>query len=246
MPRIFAVHIALLATVTVTPSARAESGARGLAQSPVIIDADRLMPLLTYESVTITDPNSKNSVTLSGVSASVLNSGSRLTFYTRPRIGIDSVVGSGVTVGASAWVGTDFSQDVSEKIANTSVQPNGRSDPKTTYWGVAPRVGWILPLHDAIAFWPRAGVEYHKSNTSTVTNRGTTSGGDQQYQFALDIDATLVLLPFDHFGVTVTAYGAIPLVGGISGPAISPSRDNAAYDQAQLAIGATVGVLGYY
>jgi hypothetical protein len=236
---------ATLAVVTLEGVASAEAPTRSLADSRVIIDADRLMPLLTYESVTLTNPNNSNqSVSVNAVSTGLLTNGAQLTFYSLPRLGFDVVAGSNFTVGASAWVYTNLSESATLKLQNTSTS---QDVPKTTYWGVAPRLGYLLPLTDTIALWPRAGVEYHKENSSTVTTNGVTSGGAQLYQFAIDLDGTLVFTPVEHFGITATVYGAIPVVGGESGLIVGGTTvgTGASFDAAQLAIGGTIGMLGY-
>jgi hypothetical protein len=228
--------------LTAAGSASADGPTRGLVNSRIILDADRLMPLLTYESVTLTDPNnSANSVNASSVSAALLTNGAQSTFYTLPRLGFDVVVTPNFTVGASAWVYTNLSESATLKVAGASIS---QDRPKTTYWGVAPRVGYILPLTDYVAFWPRAGIEYHKENTNTVTVNGVTSGGAQVYQFAVDLDAALVFTPADHLGFTLTGYAAIPLVGGAN---VLPNNLGVLgfTDLSELGVGLTVGMLGY-
>jgi len=231
-------------------SARADAPARDLASAHVIVDADRLMPLVTYESVTVTDPNnSSDSATVNAVSTALFTNGAMNTFYTLPRLGLDTVVGPGFTLGASAWVYTNLSESISAKTAATTIP--SQDLPKTTYWGVAPRIGYIVPLGDFVALWPRAGIEYHKENSSTVSQTGSlspTPGGEQEYQLAADIDAALVFTPWNHIGVTVTAYGAIPIVGGVSGLGVGNTAiaTTGALDASQLAVGLTFGLLVFF
>jgi hypothetical protein len=246
MTRPFAFAVTSLAVFALESAAGADSPARNFADSRIILDADRLMPLITYESVTATNPNNSNqSATITGVSTGLLTNGPQLTFYTLPRLGFDVVAGSNVTVGASAWVYTNLSESMTVQLQQGT--SHSQDQPKTTYWGVAPRVGYVLPLTDTIALWPRAGIEYHKENTSTVTVQGGgTAGGAQIYQLAVDLDGTFVFTPVDHFGITLTVYGGIPIVGGASGLGVaSAAGTGASFDTAELAIGGTVGVLGY-
>ena len=230
-------------------AAHAESAAHELANAPVIVSADRLMPLVTYESVTITNPNNDNaSATVSAVSIAFVTNGPQNTLLTIPRLGFDFVVTSSVTLGLSAWIAATLSENIQVKG-----QSNSQDLPKSTYWGVAPRLGYVLPLADTFALWPRVGIEYHKQNTSNVTTQVSnvpvsSRGGAQEYQLDVDVEAAVVFTPVHHFGIVLTAYGAIPLVGGVSGVTLaggSVGQSNSGFDAAQLGVGLTLGLLGY-
>ena len=252
MLRTSIVGCAVFAAIAFPSTARADSPSHDLSGSTLIISADRLMPLVTYERVTASDPNnSDNSATLSATSVALLTNGKQNTFYTLPRLGLDVVVAQGLTLGGSAWVYTDLSQSVDQKSAAATNIPS-QDLPKTTYWGVAPRVGYIVPIGDVVAFWPRVGIEYHKEDASTVHNSAggitLTSGGGQEYQLAADVEAGLVVTPISHVGIMATVYGAIPIVGGTSGLDLNGfstgSTDH--FSTSQLAIGLTFGLMAYF
>ena len=120
------VTIALASWLVVFSSvASADAPARDLAHAHVIVSADRVMPLVTYESVTTTNPNDNNqSVTVSGVSVAFVTHGSRNTILTIPRFGLDFVVSPGVTLGLSAWVSTTLSE--SAQIKGQTLLPTAR------------------------------------------------------------------------------------------------------------------------
>jgi hypothetical protein len=234
--------------ISLSPAARADAPARDLAGSHVIVSADRMMPLITYESVTVTDPtDNSQSASVNALSIALVTNGPQNTILTMPRFGLDFVVSSGVTLGLSAWVATTLDESFQIKGQSSS-----QDLPKSTLWGVASRLGYILPMSDNFAFWPRAGIEYYKQNTSTVQSQTVpleSGGGGQEYQFSLDVEGALVFAPVDHFGFTFTAYCAIPLVGGISGANGAAGnqllQSRGSFDASQLGTGLTVGLLGY-
>ena len=86
-------------SVTPAETSTVEALSSGSLETHVIVDADRLMPLVTYESVTVTDPNnSSDSATVNAVSTALFTNGAMNTFYTLPRLGLDTVVGPGFTL----------------------------------------------------------------------------------------------------------------------------------------------------
>jgi hypothetical protein len=234
--------------LTVVGSATAATPSAALRDGNIIISADRLAPIVDYWSSTTTDTNgSKSTSSRTSISLVTSNPLAALgTVYNVPRFGLDGVIGPGVTIGGAAWIYTDLN------ASNSTTPANGGSStsfdqPKATYWGVAPRVGYILAIGDMVSLWPRAGVEYHDVSSGTVTNNGSTSGGSSSTQLALDVDALLVITPVHHFGITIGPGAAIPLTGKASntstfaGQTTTTSRDSAMWW-----VGLNAGLLGYF
>jgi hypothetical protein len=230
---------------TVAGSAAAATPSGALRDGNVIISADRLAPIYDYWSTTTDDRGFKR--TSSRTSIALVTSSPLAAFatvYNVPRFGLDGVIGPGVTIGGAAWLYTDLS------ATNGTTPANGGSStssdqPKYTSWGIAPRVGYIPFLGDAVSFWARAGFEYNSVSSSTVTSNGT--GGNSVTQLALDVDALLVITPCNHFGITIGPAAAIPLTGSSTGNlTINGLTTMASYDTAMWWVGLNAGLLGYF
>jgi|HubBroStandDraft_1064217.scaffolds.fasta_scaffold16951_1 hypothetical protein len=87
---------------------------------------------------------------------------------------------------------------------------------KVTYWGLARRVGYLLPFAHVLGFWPRFGIEYHSASVSSVPS----TPGSGIHQTAIDFEANLVVMPAAHFGLLINPYAAIPLGSGSHGTAV--------------------------
>ena len=122
---------------------------------------------------------------------------SRSTFYNLPRLAFDWLPIQNLTLGGAVWLYADLSATESTSTGGTS---KSTDQPKVTYWGIAPRVGYVIPMGDKLSFWPRAGIEYHDVSTSNVG-----AGSGSVTQFAIDVEAMLVISPWNHFGFTVGA-----------------------------------------
>jgi hypothetical protein len=221
----------------------ARFGARGF-----ILSADRLIPLTSYESVKTTQSDG-SSDTQTRLSVGLFSNGPFGvfgTFYNLPRLAFDWVPVKNLTLGGSFWLYTQLT-------ASDSTSPPGGSSstshdqPKVTYWGIAPRIGYVIALSQVLSLWPRVGVEYHNVSSSSVNGLASPS----VTQFSIDAEALLVISPWDHFGFTLGPTADIPITGkstsqsatgtGTGGPALSTSVDST-----MLQIGASAGMLCYF
>ena len=239
----------LVGVLGVAGSARAEGEDKYRFGSPgVIISADRLLPLVSYESVKTTQADG-SSDTQSRLSIALLNNGPFGvfgTFYNLPRVGFDWVPVQNVTIGGSAWLYAQLLATDSLSPATGGSKPS-TDQPKVTYWGVAPRIGYIIPISKLVSLWPRAGVEYHHVSSSS----GGSSVSPSVTQFALGAEALVVISTWSHFGFTVGPTVDVPITGeststastgtGTSGAAASTSVDSAMFQ-----IGASAGFLGHF
>ncbi|HEX3344583.1 MAG TPA: hypothetical protein VHS09_08415 [Polyangiaceae bacterium] len=209
------------------------------------MSADRLLPLLSYESIKTSSNGASD--TQSRFSLALMNSGPYgvfSSFYNLPRVSLDWLPVQNLTIGLSTWLYTDLT-------ASDSVSPGGGAaskstdQPKVTYWGLAPRIGYVIPLGEKLYIWPRAGIEYHSVSTSDV---GNGSGSIQQ--FAIDAEAMLVISPWNHFGFTVGPTVDIPVTGeqtltsasSTGTTATSPTK----VDSAMFQVGLSAGMLGHF
>ena len=187
----------------------------------LILSADRLMPILSFssQSVTTARPNgTTNKVTDSGTSAAFLfgrepNLG---VVHTLPRIAFDFTIIRHLTLGGSFAVGLGLG-------GKREVEPgDGTStkfdSPNTTVIGFAPRVGYIIPLGHVFAFWPRAGFAVYSvsSTTDTLRNNIVEKDTDRDTVFSLDLDPQFAWTPIQHFFIHFGPLVNIPLAGSRS------------------------------
>ncbi|MGH7438345.1 MAG: hypothetical protein ACRENE_21895 [Polyangiaceae bacterium] len=258
--------IACLSTLSTT--ARADDPATNLSNSPLIVSVERGLTFFAYsQASTSNNMNGVNATSSSSATSIGLVAGFPATsgvgplFPLVPRIGVDTVVGPHITLGGGIWVLTDVSASTSTNASFMGMNVNTSQDaPKTTYWGIAPRVGYLLPLASNMALWPRAGIEYHSASDSTVTNTvngsTSTSGGGGLNQFSMDLEANFVITPVDHFGFNILLYGAIPLSGTETTTSVTTVNNGTgmtttmtttnSVNVSETVVGLTAGVLGYF
>jgi len=210
-----------------------------------ILSADRLMPLFSYQSVKTGDDDSsagsrKNST--GGFSFLTSNLGHQ-TVFDAPRVALDYAIINNLTIGGSVFVAFDVSNDLTTKVNGQSTSVD---QAKGTYWGFAPRVGYVIPLTRAVAFWPRGGISYI-SGKSQYPSSNDNDSSVKQDQFALDLEPVFVLSPAQHFGITVGPVFDIP----ISGTYKTEIKNNnntvtTSIDSTQFYFGLTAGLLGYF
>jgi hypothetical protein len=235
--------------LTFAGSARAEGeGEHRFGAKGFIVSADRLAPVMSYESVKTTAQDGGTN-TQSRLSLAFFNNGPFGffgTFYNLPRIAFDWLPVDNVTIGGAFWLYTQLS--ASDTLSPANGPSTTTDQPKVTYWGVAPRVGYVIPLGHTLAFWPRAGVEYHNVATSSVNGSTSTT----ITQFSLEAEALLVISPWNHFGFTVGPTADIPITGHTTsqtaagtGAAGAPSTSTSV-DSAMLQFGVSAGMLGHF
>jgi hypothetical protein len=248
MTRTTAALVTALSVLTFSGSARAEEGqgTHRFGNPGFIVSADRLLPLLSYQSITTTEPDGEKD-TQKRTSIALFNNGPFgvfSSFYNLPRLGFDWIPVQNLTLGGAAWLYTDLSSSIT--AAPASGPSTTTQTPKVTYWGVAPRIGYIIPMGDKLSFWPRAGVEYHNVQESNVG-----AGSQSVTQFAFEAEALLVISPWNHFGFTVGPTLDAPLSGEQTSANTTTTgtmtttttvRENSAMWQ----VGLSAGMLGHF
>jgi opacity protein-like surface antigen len=148
-------------------------------------------------------------------------------------------------LGGAIWAYTQLT--ATDGLSPAGGSSRSTDQPKVTYWGFAPRVGYVVPLGDVLSLWPRAGVEYHNASASSVNGSASPSVD----QFAIEAEVMLVISPWNHFGFTVGPTLDIPVTGkSTSGSAMGTATTGAAtatsFDSAMFQIGASAGMLGHF
>jgi hypothetical protein len=235
---------AVVAVLALAGSARAEEGqgSSRFGTKGFIVSADRLIPLTSYESFKVTQSDG-SSETKSDLSLGLLSNAPYTafgTFYNLPRLAFDWIPTRNLTLGGAVWAYTQLT-------ATDSHSPGTSTDqPKVTYWGIAPRVGYIAPLGDTLSLWPRAGVEYHNVSASSINGSASPS----VTQFSIEAEVMLVISPWNHLGFTVGPTIDVPATGKSSSQSAmgtgTSGRATTSVDSAMFQIGASAGMLGHF
>jgi hypothetical protein len=251
-----AAAVSLLAMAS-NADAQAKGGNFG-DQGQFILSADRLVPVFAYTRVAQNrDPGTHQSVeeidTQTSLSLFWGQNYPTQTFYNVPRFGFDYTVIPSLTVGGNIIFYATLGGSTDTQTVDAGVTSEDKRDAASvTIWGIAPRVGYIIPIGDMFAIWPRGGpAYYHQSAKTTVTSPGpnpqqsteTTSTS----QFALSIDPQFVITPFPHFGIMVGPAIDIPISGSVTHENSAPGATTSkSYDSSEMHIGLTAGLLGYF
>jgi hypothetical protein len=207
--RRFVTGLAAAAMVAGATDASAQQ-ARGFGdKGELILSADRLVPVFSHATESVTPPPGPRTTTTRSSSSLLFGRdvgfGSRNP-HTIPRVGVDYTVIDRLTLGGAAALA--FTVDGGPE--------------STTAFGLAPRVGYILPVTSVIGFWFRGGFAYY-----SVRTREQQVGGDTDHTvvsnstFSLDLDPQLVVVPYQHFFFTVGPLVNIPLSGARSTETVS-------------------------
>jgi hypothetical protein len=213
----------------------------------VILSAERLFGL-TFTKIATEDGATGDKQTLSRTNVALLWPSQSLTGlsspYEIPRVAVDVVVASGITLGGSVGFisGTGTTKTEARGVTEE------RDAPRITVFAFSPRVGYALPLSDQFAFWPRAGVTYFslsqesKSTGANPTTRTTTVHG-----LGVDLEAMFVYTPVPHFGITACPVVDLPLSGSSSSETLPSTGPNPPDDKVRFTnFGLTLGLLGYF
>ncbi len=236
-----------------TPSTASAEDANGFGEkSQLIVAVDRLMPAFSYTSQTVTA--TQGGATLktsdSGTSAALLfgrepNLG---VVHTIPRVAFDFTIVRHLTLGGAIAVAFGLGGTHEEDFGNNATR---RSDAaKTSIIGLAPRIGYILPIGNNFAFWPRAGFAFYSVSTKfqTVTQGNvdvTTTNNDSL--LSLDLDPQFVWTPIAHFFFNFGPILNVPLSGSRSVEvATGPTTTTTKNDLSVVHFGLTAGLGGWF
>lgn len=216
----------------------------------LIVSVDRLMPLLSYSSQTLTNTQGGQTLktTESGTSLVFLfgNEPSLGIVHTLPRIAFDFTI-SHLTLGGSFAFAVGLGGKHEENLGNTT---RSYDTPRTTVIGFAPRVGYVLPLSHAFAFWPRAGFAFYSVNTkvdSVGQGGGTVTVSNSDSLLSLDLDPQFVVAPVHHFFFNFGPLLNIPLTGSRSiDTTIGSNTNTTKNDLSVFHFGLSVGLGGWF
>lgn len=223
--------------VASTQDAQAAGHANGFGEKgEIIISADRLVPLFgyTHSSVEATGPLANNTTRSTSANQSGLSFlfGRDLSSYdggvlpvnvhSIPRVAFDVTVINNLTVGLGLAFAFGFGGTVkTETVTGANTTVTSKADaPSATAFGLAPRVGYIIPFGEHLAFWPRLGFAFYsislKTEQTNNLNNVTTTNKVSDTLFSLDLDPQLAIIPTEHFFFTVGPMLNIPFAGSRS------------------------------
>jgi hypothetical protein len=259
--RLFAgVGVGALAALGGSGSAEAAGHANGLGEkSELILSADRLIPVFSYSYGSSTETqngvDATQSINNAGISilwGNNFGQTSPTNVHTLPRIAADFTIIPHLTLGAALA----FGFGLGGTIETETVGPNGvrvtteNDSPRATAIGLVPRVGYIIPFTDVLAFWPRLGFGFY-SVSSTIETTGqnnvrvTTSTTDTL--FSLDLDPQLAIVPLEHFFFHVGPLINIPLSGSRSRERTEGATSSTLSNDISLFhLGLTAGLGGWF
>ena len=242
------------------PSRAAGDDANGFGEKhQLIVTADRLLPLIgyTHASVSTTTNGQDLSDSHSGVNVGLLFGASLATpsssvvdVHTLPRVAFDFTVIRSLTIGGAIAFAAGFAGKESQEAVVGGVKTTTQTDDPSSYaFGFTPRVGYVLPLTEYLAFWPRLGVGIYHVNahsTRTIANVETeTSVGDTI--LSLDVDPQLVITPYPHVFMHIGPILNAPLTGSRSTDTTAGSRTvSVSNDVSLLRVGLSAGIGGWF
>lgn len=245
-----------LTTALALPATAEAQEAHGFgSQTQLIVSADRLIPLFawTSNSVTVEEGNNSLEVTQSDTSTSLLwgNDGQSLfgvrSPHTVPRAAIDFVVIPHLTIGGSFAFAFSLGGSIeSETRNNNTTQTTKIDSPSNTVIAFGPRVGYIIPIGDILAFWPRGGFSFYslrRTEQEDDNDRDTTKAT----AFTLDVEGALVITPIEHFFFNVGPLINIPLTGSLTTEEVRGNRTTSRdADLTMWHFGITAGLGGWF
>jgi hypothetical protein len=256
--RVATIAFLAAASISTWPSdADAAGDANGLGHKhQLIITADRLVPLVSYtrESVDSNElpQNTPRTDSLSGSSISLLwgnNFFDGQRIHSLPRVALDFTVIERLTVGGAIAfaVGLGGSQST-ERERNGRTETTESDAPKSTVFGFVPRVGYILPLTEMLAVWPRGGMGIYTTRRKVYdddNNDVSVTTGDTI--FSLDLDPQLAIVPFEHFYFSVGPLVNIPLTASRKIETQRPNQTNTTSNDLHLfQFGITASLGGFF
>lgn len=235
------------------PRVASAQDANGLGEKhQLILSVDRLMPLLSYTSQSVTTTVGGRSLTTtdSGTSAAILfgREPSLGVVHTIPRIAFDFTIVRHLTLGGSLAFAFGLGGSHSEELADGTTRKVDAG--KTTVVGFAPRVGYVIPLGENFAFWPRAGFAFYSVSTSTPSvgpQNAAVTTTDSDTVLSLDLDPQFAWVPVPHFFIHFGPLINIPLSGSRSTEVATGSRsDTTKNDLSVFHFGLSAGLGGWF
>lgn len=252
--------LAALATIAAmtwtTPSEAQEAGGLG-AKGQLLVSADRLFPLFSYSRVSVTRTEAGRELT-SSVSGSslVMLVGTEPelgTVHTIPRVAVDYTIIDRLTLGGSVALAFGLGGTTKTDVVNGNTITTRESDaPTRNLIGISPRVGYIFPMGDVLAFWLRGGFSFYSAREKRTVFQGNNNIArtetDKDTVLSLDFDPQLMIVPIPHFFFHVGPIINLPVPAGSRTTEVSagPTTTSTSYDLHVFHFGVSTGIGGWF
>jgi hypothetical protein len=174
-----------------------------------------------------------------------------------PRLGLDFFVIPNLSLGGSfIYVSDSDNSDTSNRatVAGTTFDTRDETETRRSALVFAPRVGYGAQFTDVIGLWARGGITYFNQNeeVDVVTTQadGDVVRADTETNLSLlqlSLEAMLLLIPIEHFGIGVGPFIDIPITGSFE---IDTNDDgalsNAEGDLSAFTFGLSANLLGWF
>lgn len=194
------------------------------ASATVIVGAERLTAI-GVESMTSeqSEDGTTTEQTLDSTTVALFGSGrglfSPLGGALFPRMGVDGVLGPGVTLGGSLmYTRTSIESETSLTIGGVTTKESDEL-PTISWLLLHPRIGYLASLGDAFYIWPRGGITYSafslEAENETIIN-GVETNQTQEVTYSF-VTGTLELMflasPIEGGAISFGAFADLPLGG---------------------------------
>lgn len=198
------------------PSAASEApratGPWNAARARFILSAESLLGFTYFrQSADVERDGLSQHTVQSGTELHLLKSGEPSSPYGEARIGLDAVVGPGVTLGGGIGYSTTSEDSVTEVSGSTLPPGDETSTTKLSILVLAPRVGYVLAPSRYVAVWLRLGVTYASLKVTSSTEDLS------QGCAAIKFDPMLVITPLPHVGLMIGPDLNVGVAGSLSG-----------------------------
>jgi len=241
--------------------AAAAGDAKGMGEKyQLFITADRLVPLFAFTrgSSSTIDQGQEVTDSQTGSGISLLfgrntgYEGAPINVHVVPRIAFDFTIINHLTLGAAIAFGFGLGgTNTNENIVGGGVRTSVESDAGTlTAIGLAPRVGYIIPLAEHFAFWPRAGFAFYsvsgRNDIPAQGNDPARSVSQTDTLFSIDLDPQCVVVPAQNFFFHAGPLVNIPITGTRSVETTTgPVTGSVSNDISLFHFGITAGIGGW-
>ena len=177
------------------------------AEGQIVIGVDRVMGLSIDSLKGETDVAGKTvDVKEKSTTFALFGNGGGSTSALLPRLALDYFVVEGVSIGGSfVFISTSTS---------TEVDGTSTDGPTTTSILFHPRVGYAMAFDETFSFWPRLGVTYANTKTTTKAVAPATDDTEVKWNgFNLTAEANIGISPFSNFAFLIGPFLEFPLSG---------------------------------
>jgi hypothetical protein len=179
----------------------------------VIVSAESLFGVSFFEeSLGVSQSGMQGEASISGPSLHLFEGADAQDPFSQARVGVDGVIGPGVTLGAS--VGYSVIHRTLRATANAGGQGLSMDEElgSTSSFVIVPRIGFVLALNSYLGVWLRGGVGYTSlAQTQPSLPETEITGVD------LVLDPVLIVTPVPHAGILIGPSLNIGLSGTATG-----------------------------